>query len=109
MKEKNLTKLCIIITIFGILLFFANYKNEFEEKTISEMISVEGNKGIVFGRVSFILKKEPLIFFIENDEKVKVFSQKNIDIKNGDIVKIYAETTIYNGEKELIALKVIKQ
>ena len=76
MNENHLIKICITITIFGVLLFFVTYKNEFEEKTISQMINSEdGIKGIVYGKVTFILKNEPSIFFIQNDEKIKVFSK----------------------------------
>ena len=110
MNENHLIKICIIITLIGILLFFITYKNEFEEKTISQMInSEEGTKGIIYGKVTIILQNEPSIFFIQNEEKIKIFSNKKIDLNYGEILIIYGELTTYNGEKELLAYKVIKQ
>jgi hypothetical protein len=109
MKEKDIVIICFIISLIGLILFFITYKPEFEYKTINQMLTKEGTKGIVFGKVTFILKQEPLIFFIENDNSAKVFYNSLIDIKKDDIVTIYGETKIYNGEKEIVALKVIKQ
>jgi hypothetical protein len=109
MNEDIMIKFCILITLFGLLLFFITYTPEFSEKTISEMIKEEGTKGIIFGKITWILKNEPSIFFIQNDEKIKVFSNKKLDLIQGENVTIYGETTIYNGEKEILAYKVIKQ
>jgi hypothetical protein len=109
MNEELMIKFCIIVTTIGIILFFITYTPEFNEKTINQMLKEEGTKGIIFGKITFILKTQPSIFFIQNDEKVKIFSNKQLDLNQGDNVIIYGETTIYNGEKEILAYKVIKQ
>ncbi|MFA5763765.1 MAG: hypothetical protein WC915_03045 [archaeon] len=110
MDETQLIKICIIITFIGVALFFITYKNEFEEKTISQMIASEdGTKGIIYGKVNYILQNEPSIFFVQNDEKIKIFSNKKLDLNFGETLVIYGEITTYNGEKEIIAYKVIKQ
>lgn len=109
MQERHLIQICILITIIGLFVFIIFYEEEFKEKTISEMHSTIGSKGIVIGRVDYILREEPLIFILQNEEKIKVFYSKKFEIQVGDKVEVYGETTQYNNEIELLALKVIKK
>ncbi|MDD3083959.1 MAG: hypothetical protein PHP82_02975 [Candidatus ainarchaeum sp.] len=107
MNERNITQICLIITLIGIIFFILNYEEEYTEKTISEMTEKIGSKGIIIGKVDYVIKEEPLIFILQNEEKIKVFYPKKIEIKKDDIVEIFAETTEYNKEIELFAQKVI--
>ncbi len=108
MNERNITQICIIISIIGLIFFVFCYEEEFPEKTISEMISNIGTKGKLIGKVEYIINNEPLIFILQNEEKIKVFYPKKIELKKNDIVEVFGETTIYNNEIEIFAQRVTK-
>ena len=108
MKEKDIIKICFIITLIGILSYIIFYENEFQETTITNLLSKEGNKGIIYGKVTAVISLNPTIFIIQNEISAKAFSPKEIDILVGDKIKIYAETQIYKGEKELFVSRVEK-
>jgi Gpi18-like mannosyltransferase len=105
MNETNITKICFLIVLIGLIFFIVFYEEEYSQKTISEM-QIIGTKGIVVGRVDFVINEEPLIFILQNEEKIKVFYPKKMILEKNDIVEVYAETTEYNKEIELFAQRV---
>jgi hypothetical protein len=110
MDEKKLTSLCFVIIIFGFLLFIIFYAEEFPKTTISELIKNPETKGKLFGRVDYIISNENnTIFIFVQDQSIKVFYPKKIDLKKNDFVQIYAESTIYKNTPEIFAHKVIKE
>jgi hypothetical protein len=108
MNEKNIFQICLIISIIGIFLFIFFYESDFQKTSLTQILEEEGNKGIVFGKVSFVIKEEPTIFIFENETSVKAFSPKKLNIAIGDELFLYAETQIYRGEKELFIYRVEK-
>jgi hypothetical protein len=109
MKERHLTQICLIIVFIGIIFFILTYEEEFNNKSISEMRQELGTKGIVFGKVDFIIRYEPMVFVLQNEEKITVFYPQKIRLEKGDIVKVFAETSEYNKEIQLFAYRVEKQ
>jgi len=110
MNEKTLAKICLMITIFSSFLLLVTYENDFSEKTIDEMILNEGTKGLVFGRVTFVIKNSPTtLFTIFDGNKINVYYPRETELQINDFVFVYAETQEYNGKIELFAHKVIEE
>lgn len=109
MQEKHLTQASIILIIIGVILFLFTNTNEFSIKTIQEMKQGVGEKGIVIGKVDVVLNQEPLIFVLKNDDTIKVFCSKKMDLKKNDLVEVIGKTETYNNELEIVAQKVIKK
>ncbi len=109
MEEKEITRICFVITFVGLFLFAIFYENEFNEKTITEMSQEMGAKGIVTGRVSVIIREEPLIFVLQNERSIKVFHSRKKDIRIGEIVEVFAETQEYNNEIQLFAYRIVRR
>lgn len=109
MDEKTINKICFIIIFLGLFFFIITFEQEYQEKTISEMTKEIGTKGIVIGKVDFVLREEPLIFILQNEEKIKVFYPKKMFLEKGDVVRVFAQTSEYNREIELFAQKVEKK
>jgi UPF0716 family protein affecting phage T7 exclusion len=107
MNEKNLIKICTLITILGILLMIPFTSNFFEKRTINEMMANTGERGRIFGRVDYVISENPSIFILTDGNKSKVFSPNFIKIKKNDFVTIYGETKLYRGEKEITAYHVV--
>ncbi len=109
MNDSHIIKICLAFVIIGVILYFAFYEEEFKETSISDLLEKEGNKGIVLGRIEYIIKFEPGLFVLAGDEKVNVFYPKKIEVNVDDTVIIFAETRKYNDKLELFAYKVIKK
>ena len=108
MKEHQIIKICTIITLIGIILAIFFWSTEFSETTISNLILEEGKKGIVYGKINYIINTNPTIFILENETSVKVFFNKNLDFNIGTNVKVFATSQKYKNEMELIAHRIEK-
>lgn len=107
MDETTITRLCLAITITGMLLFAATYKEEYTKKTISEVLEKEGNKGIIFGKVEYVIKNYPVTIFILNDgNKTTVYHPKPTTLEKNAFVTIYAQSQLQGKEINLYAQKV---
>ena len=102
MNEKQISQICLVIIIVGIILFVITYENEFCEKTISELITNEGNKGIIFGRVQRVIKNDGMALFVITDGKF-------LKITKNDFLVVYATSQTYNGKIELVAHRIEKR
>ena len=117
MDDKTISKICLIITLLGMLLLVITYKPEFENRTIDYLLKNEGNKGIVFARVETIIQRYPITLFIATDGNQSLFfSPSVLKIEKNDFVTIYAEHELGQyGEKSdlesttLFAHKVVKE
>jgi hypothetical protein len=106
MKEHQIIKICFIITFIGIVFALFFWSTEFKTTTISDLLLEEGKKGIVYGKIKYIINTNPTIFNLENEITTKVFFNKNLDLDVGTNVKVYATSQKYKNEMELIAHKV---
>ena len=120
MNEKNISQICLGITILGILIFLLTYQNEFEEKTSFELLSKDNSKGILFGRVEYVIRNYPTTLFVLNDgNETTIYYPKATTLAKGTFVQVYAEnktdppdsiTTQKNKkQRELYAQKVIEK
>ncbi|MBT4870793.1 MAG: hypothetical protein HON47_04415 [Candidatus Diapherotrites archaeon] len=108
MNEKHLSIICLIVILMGGILFFISYQNEFETKTISSITNEE--KGIIFGKIEYVIKNSPSTIFVINDgNKILAYYPKSTNLAKNDFVTIYAKKQLYNEKEELYVYKVITQ
>lgn len=108
MNEKHITQFCIVMSILSIFLLIPFSTEFFNEKTIGELLEKEGNKGLVFGRIEYIISaRSPTIFILNDGNKSKVFAPNTIDLNANNFVSVYGETKTYKGEKEIFAYYVV--
>jgi len=102
------------VTIIGIILFVATYQEEFTKKSIFEINSKEGEKGIVFGRIDYVIKNYPITMFILTDgNKATIYYPRATTLAKNDFVTAYIENKIEQIDepetKMLYAHKVVKE
>ena len=100
----------------GIILLIFTYKEEFKETSVGELINSPGEKGIIFGKVEYVINNYPYTLLQINDgNKALVYYPKPTTLTNEDFVKVYAENQLEenfnkkNSEKKLFAHKVVKE
>ena len=114
MNDKTLSKLCLAITLTGMLLLTATYKNEFEETTITQILQEKNSKGILFGRIEYVIKNYPVtIFSLTDGNHAIIYYPKPTSLEKNNFVKVYAEnkeeqTNTKTKTQELYAHKVMK-
>ncbi|MCX6803679.1 MAG: hypothetical protein NTY48_03860 [Candidatus Diapherotrites archaeon] len=97
MDDKTIAQICVCVTIIGILLFVLTYKEEFSETTITELLKTKGAKGIIFGRIDYLIKNYPITqFVLEDGNTATIYYPKATSFEENMFVKVYAE----NDEKE---------
>jgi hypothetical protein len=109
MNENTLARICLIISVAGMILFIIFYTPEFEEKSIKELLeSGTETSGIISGRVDYVIKNEPSTSFILNDgSTVLVYFPKQTELKKNDFVKVYGTNREYGDQNEIYAHKVV--
>jgi hypothetical protein len=113
-NDKTLLKICLVITIIGIVALLLTYQEEFQETTITKLLSTPGEKGIISGRIEYVIKNYPISIFILNDgNKTTIYAPKSLSIETNDYVKVYAENQIDkakgNFDQKIFAHKVVKE
>lgn len=108
MEDYQINQICILIILIGLIAFFIFYKEEFEQKTISEILKLEkDSKGKIFGKIEYVIKNFPTtIFIITDGEKATIYYPKETDLKKNDFVTVYVEK---EKENNFYAYKVIKE
>ncbi|MFA5931219.1 MAG: hypothetical protein WC821_02825 [archaeon] len=117
MNDKTISKICLAITLIGMLILIVMYKPEFEESTINHLLNNEESKGIIFARIETVIQRYPVTLFVATDgNKALFFSPSALKIEKNDFVIIYAEHQIgqYGEESDpisttLFAHKVVKE
>ena len=109
MDDKKLSLICLAIVALGLVLFAATYHEEFEKKTLTQMLNEDGTKGMVFGRIDYVINSFPSTQLILSDgNKALVFYPKESDLNKNDFVYVYAQTETHEGKRQLFAYKVVK-
>ncbi len=108
MNDNEITKICILITLVGLIAFLIFYTEEFKKKTINELLNSEINtKGIVFGKIEYVIKNYPTTTFILNDgNKATIYYPKQTNLEKNDFVEAYVEK---EERENLYAYKVINE
>lgn len=108
MNEKQISRLCVIVVTIGIIIFLLSPNNVFSEKTVNTIKLDE--KGILFGKIDYIIKNSPSTIFVFNDgNQILAYYPKETLLQTNDFITIYAQKQLYNGEEELFIYKVIKE
>lgn len=107
MNEKYVMRLCLAMSIISIILLILTYKPDFEEKTLSEIILTQNQKGKVFGRVDYVIKNYPVtIFILDDGNRATIYYPKPTSLEENHFVTAYIEN---QGQKNLFAQKVVKE
>ncbi|MEI7961831.1 MAG: hypothetical protein WCI04_05865 [archaeon] len=110
MNETTIARICLAVTIIGIVIFTATYEEEFQNSTVSNLLHKEGEKGIIFGKIDYVIKNYPVTIFIINDgNTANVYYPKATTFENDTFVKIYAQSEMHGKTLELFAQRVIPQ
>jgi len=110
MDETKIAQICLIITIIGILIFGLTYKEEFEETTINQLLSKEGNKGILHARIDYVVKNYPTTTLsITDGNKTTIYYPKATTFEKNNFVKIYAQSQLQGKKLTLFAYKIITE
>ncbi len=112
MEEKTITKTAMITTIIGLLLLF--FLSEENGSTVTKTLddSSPQETAIVEGLVTKVVHKNTA-YFLDVDatrrEKMNiiVFPSEELYLKEGNIISVQGIVQEYNGEKEVIASKII--
>jgi hypothetical protein len=108
MDDKTISKISLVIVTIGILVFVATHQEEFPKKTIGELDKV-GEKGVIIGRIEYVIKNDPITMFILTDgNKALVYYPKITDLNKNNIVKVYSENEeTKTNQKKIFAHKVV--
>lgn len=110
MDETTIARICLAVTIVGMLLFAATYQEEFTPKNSTELLAKEGAKGILEGKIEHIVKNYPVTTFIFNDgNKSLVYYPKATTFEENSFVKIYAESQLEGKTITIYAHKVVPE
>mgnify|MGYP001609029313 CR=1 FL=1 len=112
MQEKTLLKISYLILILGLAFLFF-YSQSFDFSLPSDPAVIESaEKVLMKGQVKNLKVTSKAVFFKLEGEKVIttdviLFPENSIYLKEGDYVEINGQIEEYNGEKELVADKIV--
>lgn len=109
MNDKAITKICLILTIIGIVFTIFFYEDEYPNTTIYEMKSGVKLKGIIKGQVDYVVTNYPSTIFVLNDgNRATIYYPKPTTLEKKQIVIVYAENEKESKNKMLFAHKVVE-
>jgi len=114
MQEKTLYKISIIMVILGLAILFV-YVEEIDLKAIQKVESIAPAEAVkITGTVTQLSTQDKAIFIeIEGNRVEKtnviIFNDENLFLEEGDYVEVSGTVENYNGQKEIIASKVVKK
>ncbi|VVB74280.1 Uncharacterised protein [uncultured archaeon] len=110
MNDTQLTQLCFVITIAGIVALALTYEPEFENSTITELGQKENSKGIIFGRIEAVIENYPITLFTLNDGNTAlIYYPRATALEQNDFVKVYAENRPEQQPQNNSAIKKAKR
>lgn len=110
MKEKNLLKIALLCAVLGIVaLFFVSENMEYEEIKINKITGTDMGKEVrVIGEVESLYDDEKLMIIDVGQRKIEtvsvvLFKDRDVKIKEGDIVELIGVLDEYGGEPSIVA------
>ena len=110
MKETTLLKIALICSLTGLLVLYfistkidvKDYKPNLLNKNIGDDVKLKGTVAKISdaGSVVFIEVSQ------QNPMTVVLFTDDDINLKNGDDVEVIGEVQEYRGKNEIIAQKI---
>lgn len=107
MEDKSLIKICLFISLTGIItLAILSY---YQEPGSSSSISSKDIDKIVKinGEIKYLRETKGTYKLTIDDTKVTVFKTKKLELKKGDYVEITGKVQEYKNQLEVIADKII--
>ena len=112
MDDNTLIKLALIIGVFGIImLYFVSSITDIENSSIGKLNQLDDSQSVkVEGKITKIIKKDKVTYLEllqEETVKIIVFNDRNLSLKNNELVEITGKISENNNENEIIADKII--
>lgn len=111
MKESTLLRIAIIVSLIGLCLIYAVAESiEISDTTIEKITSGETEETVkITGNVVSVSRKggATRLVLAETTEINAVVFSSDIELAPGDSVEIAGKISEYNGEKEIIADRII--
>ncbi|HLD18440.1 MAG TPA: OB-fold nucleic acid binding domain-containing protein [Candidatus Nanoarchaeia archaeon] len=110
MKENTLLKIALICSLIGLILLYfisikievKDYKPNLVNENIGDDVKFEGIVTKISGKGSVVFVEVSQ----QNHIAVVLFTDDDINLKNGDNVEVIGEVQEYNGKNEIIAQKI---
>ncbi|MBS3096970.1 hypothetical protein J4480_06050 [Candidatus Woesearchaeota archaeon] len=107
MKETTLLKIALICSLTGLFVLYfisakidvKDYKPNLLNRNIGEDVKLKGV-------VTKISDAGNVVFSQQNPMTVVLFTDDDINLKNGDDVEVIGEVQEYRGKNEIIAQKI---
>ena len=110
MKEATLLKIALICSLIGlIVLYFISERIEIMDYKPAELNKNIGDDVNLKGTITKISDKGNVVFVDvsqQNSVSVVLFTDNNVNLKNGDHIEVIGKVQEYNGKNEIIAQKV---
>ena len=110
MKENTLLKIALICSLIGLIaLYFISTKIEVKDYKPNLVNENIGDDVKLNGIVTKISDRGSVVFIEvsqQNPVAVVLFTDDDINLKNGDTVEVIGEVQEYNGKNEIIAQKI---
>jgi len=109
---QKLKKISFIISLLGIfiLLFISNIENfdltnidEINDKMLNKRIKIEGK----ISKIRNINENFQIISVSEDDKKIDVLTNKQLNVKEGDFIQVIGRVTEYNKTLQIQSDKII--
>ncbi len=114
MEEKTLYQVSLIMILVGLGILFI-YASELDLKAIEKIETLPSSEPVkISGTVTKMSTQEGTLFLEVEGNRVErmnviVFSDEDLFLQEGDYVEVSGTVEEYNGEKEIVASKVIKK
>lgn len=114
MEEKTLYKVSWIMILVGLIILFV-YASELDLKAVERIETLPSSEPVkISGTISKLSVQGGTLFLEVEGSRVEknaviVFSDEELFLEEGDYVEVSGTLESYNGQKEIVASKVIKK
>lgn len=112
MEEKHILQASLIITLIG-LTFLYFYAEEFDTKVTPSVEQVQPSTQIkMIGKITKITTTDKATFLQIEGQRIEttnviLFNKENIFLPKGAYAEIYGTVENFNGQKEIVASKIV--
>lgn len=114
MEEKNIYKISLAVMLAGIIVLLI-FAGQIQLGGIAQIDELKNAEPVKFsGTISKLSAQDKVIFIeLSGQKEVKtdviVFEDQDVFLQEGDVVEVTGYVEEYNGEKEIIANKIVKK
>lgn len=112
MQEKHILQTSLIITLIG-LMFLYFYAEEFDTKVTPSIENIQPATQIkMIGKITKVTNTDKATFLQIEGQRIEttnviLFNKENIFLPEGAYAEIYGTVEEFNGQKEIIASKIV--